>query len=82
MTSSPTKGSAVSRPTHRTPSSAMRREERIRGFLQPMFDFPVPRAHAGRRSVRKAARPWELTSTGDGNQPEMNRATRRAYGIR
>lgn len=72
----------MSHPTHRTPSSAMRREERTRGFLQQMFDVPVPRPHAGRNSVRKDARPWESTGTGDGKQPALNRANRRALGIR
>lgn len=64
-------------PTHRTPSSAMRREERDTTFLQPMFDVPVPRLHAGRKSVRKCARPWESTGTGDGKQPEIGRYQRR-----
>lgn len=71
----------MSHPTHRTPSSAMRREGQIRGFLQVMFDTPVPRPHAGKKSVRKDARPWERTASGDGNQPPMNRALRRSLGL-
>jgi hypothetical protein len=68
----------MKRPTHRTPSAAMRREERIRHYLTEMSDVPVPRPHAGKKSKRKLARLWEYGSAHTG----MNRATRRSLGIR
>lgn len=46
--------------------------------LQQMFDVPVPREHAGRKSVRKCARPWEAAVDADETVPHFNRAQRRA----
>lgn len=67
----------MSRPTHRTLSSKAEREAHPPMFLQPMFDFPVPRPHAGKKSTRTEARPWERT-IGGSTQPPMSRHDRRA----